>query len=380
MSSDQLAAEVRRAELTVHTRPQEIAAHFALAEAHSRLLKTEDAEAQLAAICRDLPFAFTSMLHLARFADERRELHAAVVTYTRAIKTAQERGFWFDPNSTPQWLQKLVVAGMAVAHHGRIDVFQQWLEPQVAKYGQDELVRVRRCLAMWLGVEPLVIADPRQRPSFLYFPDLPVSPVFPREVLTFADWYEDQTETIAAEASRVLEGTAGVQPFHYEVPEAERGKLTRGDWDAFFFFREGRRFDANHAACPETSSVLAQLPLDHVRDHGPEVCFSIMRPGAHILPHRGVTNTRAVLHLGLVIPEDCALNLVGVHEQHWQRGACFAFDDTFEHEAWNKNSTTRVVLLGDIWNPYLRQAEREVLAELVAFIGDFNRSTAATPP
>ncbi|MGE5183872.1 MAG: aspartyl/asparaginyl beta-hydroxylase domain-containing protein, partial [Acidobacteriota bacterium] len=63
----------------------------------------------------------------------------------------------------------------------------------------------------------------------------------------------------------------------------------------------------------------------------------------------------------------------------WERGKCFAFDDTFEHEAWNRSGTTRAVLLGDIWNPFLRPAEREVIAELVARIGDFNRAAAPAP-
>jgi aspartate beta-hydroxylase len=227
---------------------------------------------------------------------------------------------------------------------------------------------------MYLGLEPLALADERQRPSFLFFPGLPVHPVFPRDALPFAEWYEAQTDAIAAELARVRDGD-GVQAFHYDVPEAGRGALTAGGaWDAYFFFDEGERLDAHHAACPETSAVLAQLPLDHVRGHGPEVCFSIMRPGARILPHRGVTNTRAVLHLGLEIPDGCALHLPGVLEHHWQRGRCFAFDDTFEHEAWNRSGTTRAILLGDIWNPYLRPAEREVVADLVAFIGDFNRA------
>jgi aspartate beta-hydroxylase len=374
VSLEEAAAAVRRAEHAVRATPHDVALHHALAEAHHALLACDGAETALAAICRDLPLAFTSMLHLAKFADARGELLACVVGYTRAIRTAQVCGFWHDESSTPPWLRQLVLAGMEIGHRGKIDVFHHWLEPRITRYGKDELARVSKCLAMWLGVEPIAYADARQRPSFLYFPDLPVAPVFPRDALSFADWYEAQTDAISDEARRVVESAAGVQPFHYDVPEERRGELTRGDWDAFFFYADGERFDANHAACPRTSEVLAKLPLGHVRAHGPEVCFSIMRPGARILPHRGVTNTRAVLHLGLEIPDGCALHLVGVLEQRWQRGTCFAFDDTFEHEAWNRSSTTRIVLLGDIWNPYLRQAEREVIGELVAFIGDFNRA------
>jgi aspartyl/asparaginyl beta-hydroxylase (cupin superfamily) len=263
---------------------------------------------------------------------------------------------------------------MDVAHNGRIGLFHETLEPMVARYGKDELGRVAKALAMYVGLEPMVRDDPRQQPRFLYIPGLPRAPVFPRDALPFADWYEAQAEAITGELRRVRDGD-GVQPFHYDVPDAARGSLTSGGtWDAYFFYEDGVRHDARHAACPQTSAVLAALPLDHVRDHGPEVCFSILRPGAHILPHRGVTNARAVLHLGLEIPDGCALHLVGVAEQHWQPGRCFAFDDTYEHEAWNRSDTTRSILLADIWNPYLREAERLALAELVGVIGDFNRA------
>lgn len=49
------------------------------------------------------------------------------------------------------------------------------------------------------------------------------------------------------------------------------------------------------------------------------------------------------------------------------------FDDTFEHEAWNRSGQTRVVLILDSWNPDLSAVERAAVSELVAAIGDFNR-------
>jgi hypothetical protein len=373
------AAAVRRLERALDARRLDLGLHQQLAEAHRQLLQRADRERELTAICRELPFAFTSQLLLAGLHEARGDQRAAVIGFTRAIKTAQLRGFWFDRGSTPPWLLDLVLRAMDVAHRGRIDLFHACLEPLVARYGKDELGRVTRALAMYLGMEPVVHADPRQQPSFLYVPGLPVAPVFPRDALPFADWYEAQADAIAAEMRAVRDGD-GIQPFHYDVPEAQRGELTAGGaWDAYFFYVDGERVDAHHAACPAVSAVLADLPLDHVRDHGPEVCFSIMRPGAHILPHRGVTNARAVLHLGLEIPDGCALHLTAVEQLGWRTGACFAFDDTYEHAAWNRSETTRTILLADIWNPYLRAAEREALAELVGVIGDFNRAAVPAP-
>jgi aspartate beta-hydroxylase len=378
MAGDDAEKQVRSLERALRERPGEVALHERLAQAHHRLLKRDDRETKLAAICRDLPFAFTSLLHLSALREARGDRTAAVIGFLRAIKTAQARGFWHDEQSTPPWLAPVVLRAMQVAQQGRLEILHQTLEPMIARYGKDELARVTKSLEMYLGLAPTAIADPRQRPTFLYVPGLPIAPVFPRDALPFADWYEARTEAIAGELRAVRDGE-GVQPFHYDVPERERGKLVAGGaWDAYFFYVDGERVEANLAACPQVAAVLARLPLDHVRDHGPEVCFSIMRPGAHILPHRGVTNARAVLHLGLEIPGDCALKLTGAETLSWQVGKCFAFDDTYEHEAWNRSGTTRAILLADIWNPYLREAERCALAELVAVIGDLNRQTA--PP
>jgi aspartate beta-hydroxylase len=374
-----LADTVRRGERAVRERPQDVRAHDQLFKAIRALLDRNGSAPALAAICRDLPHAYTSLLHLARLQEAVGDRRAALLGYLRAIKTARAAGFWHAEASTPPWLRPLVQHAMKTAHDGRIGFFHEWLEPMEQRHGKDEMARVAACLAMYLGTAPTVYGDPRQRPTFLYFPGLPVAPTLPRADLPFADWYEAQTDAIRAEMHRVLETGADVQPFHHAVPSERQGMLTRGgSWDAYFFYRHGETLADHHAACPRTSEILGTLPLDHVREHGPEVLFSVMRPGAHILPHRGVTNVRSVLHLGLDVPDDCALRLTGITELTWAQGRCFAFDDTYEHEAWNRSDRTRVILLGDIWNPYLRAPEREAIADLIGVIGDFNRAT--TPP
>ncbi len=102
--------------------------------------------------------------------------------------------------------------------------------------------------------------------------------------------------------------------------------------------------------------------------------FSVLTPGTHILPHRGVTNTRVVCHLPLVVPEDCAL-VVGGEKHAWREGEAVAFDDTYEHEAWNRGNKTRVVLIVDVWNPHLTAAERDAVTALVGAIGRFQQGS-----
>jgi aspartate beta-hydroxylase len=372
------AAAVAHGERVLQTDPDNVPVHALLGDALRRLVTFDSAERALHDILGDQPQAYTSGLHHAWLLERRGDTQAALLGYLRSIKTAQLRGFWRDDDSTPPWLRERVQHAMQRAQSGRRQFFHALLDGMIERYGRNELSRVAECLSMYLGESPTVYADPRQRPTFLYFPGLPVTPVFDRAQLSFAEAYEARMPAIREEMRSVLAGADGIEPFHYDLTAEQRDAMTRGAaWDAYFFDRDGVRLQHHHAACPETSATLAQLPLDHIRDHGPEVCFSIMRPGAHILPHRGVTNTRSVLHLGLVIPDRCALNLVEVGEVHWQEGRCFAFDDTYEHEAWNRSDATRVILLADIWNPHLSEAERAAVADLIAAIGDLNKATAA---
>jgi aspartate beta-hydroxylase len=73
------------------------------------------------------------------------------------------------------------------------------------------------------------------------------------------------------------------------------------------------------------------------------------------------------------VPEDCALKVGG--EIHvWREGRAVVFDDTYEHEAWNRSTETRVVLIFDMWNPHLTEAEQAAVTDVVAAIGDFREA------
>jgi aspartate beta-hydroxylase len=139
-------------------------------------------------------------------------------------------------------------------------------------------------------------------------------------------------------------------------------------WNGYYFYRHGVRRADNCAACPATAAAIDAVPLSRVPEHGPEVLYSVFTPGTHLLPHRGVTNARLVAHLPLIVPEECALR-VGGELHHWQEGRVVVFDDTYEHEAWNRSTRNRVVMIFDIWNPYLTEVERLAIAELIPQMG-----------
>jgi len=55
---------------------------------------------------------------------------------------------------------------------------------------------------------------------------------------------------------------------------------------------------------------------------------------------------------------------VGNTEVPWLEGQSVVFDDSFEHEVWNRTAVDRVVLLFDVWHPDLTLAERICISEM----------------
>ena len=316
-------------------------------------------------------------LHLGQLRERQGQPRAAAQAYYRALVAAQAQGLWLDRASTPPHLQRAVLQAMDLVDRERRATLDGVLAPLRERHGAAALARVARCLEGHLKTLALQPLDEQQRPRFLSFPDLPSTRYFERSLFPWIETLETATAAVRDEAQAVLSTEGALQPFlKFDSAEQVGQYLGGGDappaWDAFFFWRDGVRNDAHHARCPRTSALLESLPLVRIREHAPEICFSVLAPGTHILPHTGVSNLRVVVHLPLIVPADCAI-VVGGESHAWREGEVVVFDDTFVHEAWNRGSSRRVILLMDTWNPHLSEVEREALAELVGAIGDFNR-------
>lgn len=301
----------------------------------------------------------------------------AAIHYFRALADAQAQGRWQNANTTPPLLRPLVENAVRTVREFRSQTFQALLAPLREKYGGSELTRVERALRIYLHEEAPPYLDERQQPTFLYFPELPPSPYFDRSLFPWIPEFESQTSAIREELIKLLPAVSqSERVFDSAALERENLRGTEPSWNGYYFYRHGVRREDNCTSCPRTAAALDSVPLSRVRDHGPEVLFSVFTAGTHLLPHRGVTNTRIVAHLPLIVPKDCALNVAGeLHE--WQEGRIVVFDDTYEHEAWNRSQSIRVVLIFDLWNPFMTEVERLAVAELTASIGDFRKTVEA---
>jgi aspartate beta-hydroxylase len=322
------------------------------------------------------PDYYVARLHLGVALEQLGLGDEALVQYFRAVRQAQAQGRWLSEATTPPGLRPTVLAAMRTVDYGRRRLFENSFAPLRTRYGANALARVERALAIYLGETPPNYPDPRQRPLFLFFPDLASRPYYDRALFPWLAALEAQTGAIRTELLNMLAADHGFEPFlrfdsAARVEDYLRGTNGQQAWQGFFFYRHGERRDDNAARCPHTAAVLDTLPIVRIREHAPEVLFSVLTPGAHILPHRGVTNTRLVTHLPLVVPPDCALRVGGI-DHVWEEGRCVVFDDTYEHEAWNRSDLTRVVLILDTWHPDLTDAERAAVTDLVEAIGAFN--------
>ena len=158
-------------------------------------------------------------------------------------------------------------------------------------------------------------------------------------------------------------GDAGFSPHTVaspRIPPPTSNLLNDPRWSAYHLWQRGQELIDHTRHAPHTVAALASAPIPRITRWAPMIMFSLLRPGTHIEPHHGITNTRLICHLPIIAPDGCALR-VGGSTRTWEEGKALIFDDSFEHEAWNRGSAIRVVLLFEIWRPDISLAERDEL-------------------
>ncbi|NML05312.1 aspartyl/asparaginyl beta-hydroxylase domain-containing protein [Sphingomonas sp. G-3-2-10] len=229
--------------------------------------------------------------------------------------------------------------------------------------------RMQAAIDLLLGRTQLYL----QQPSMFYFPGLPQRQFYERDEFPWLAELEAQAPAIRAELEAVLAGPQGFQPY-IETPEGRpppsHSLLDNPDWSAFFLWKDGAIVEENAARCPVTMAALAKTPRPMIEGWSPMGLFSVLRPGTHIQPHNGVLNTRLICHLPLIVPPGCGFR-VGNETREWEEGKTLIFDDSFEHEAWNRGQSTRVVLLFEIWRPEITPEEQAALSQVFELIGEY---------
>lgn len=312
---------------------------------------------------------FLAQLRLAELRQRQGQLSLAAPHWAAVVQLAQGAD-----DKSPAILDALARGQRFLDEHNRI--FAATLSAEIGEQTADETTERRFAACIDAALRGRRIY--RNECHGLYYPFLPADEFFDRSHFPWFAELEQRTPAIRAEALALLESKAdAIRPYVRQEKGTPQNKWSALDqslnWGACFLWEYGVRNDPVCALCPDTAAALEAVPRSHVPGKAPSAFFSILQPGAHIPPHTGVTNTRAIIHLPLVVPEGCAFR-VGGETRPWVEGQAFAFDDTIEHEAWNRSDKVRIVLIFDVWNPHLTKAEQD---RLVTFFGIADRGLVA---
>ena len=300
----------------------------------------------------------------------------AVTSYWQAWRGFPDAETLVEEELVPPKLRGLLHRAALSLREAQAQLVQESLAPVRERHGVQALARIEEAVDVYLGVKKRRYPHALQRPAFLHLPGLTSRSFFDRTQFPWTAALEAAMPQIRQELDAVLASDEGLLPY-VKVdagidPQQWRALDRSRAWSALHLIKAGVRDETNSARCPRTMHALESLPLPHIPGHAPEVFFSILEPGTHIPAHFGLANYKLATHLPLHVPSDCAIR-VGNETRSWTEGECLIFDDSFQHEAWNRSQERRAVLIFDIWHPEVTIAEREGIVSLVNAIEDFSR-------
>lgn len=318
-----------------------------------------DRPGKLTAVDRALalePANLRARIMKADYFTEAGDARAASAFYAAVVRNAP------PPDQLPPDLRAEVARAQMMSQRYATD-YEAALRARLTAQGVPMGGRFGQSLDLMFGKKRIYL----QEPKHYYFPELPQIQFYGREPFPWLAGFEAATADIRAELLEVMKDHAAFTP--YLESKADRphndvhGMIDNLDWSAFYLWRNGEPVAENVARCPRTIAALAEVPLAPIRGRTPSVLFSLLRPGAAIPPHNGFVNTRLICHLPLIVPPGCSFR-VGNETRDWKEGEAWLFDDTIEHEAWNRSQETRVILLFDVWRPELSVEERAMVAAM----------------
>lgn len=291
-----------------------------------------------------------------------------------------------DRAATSYFKRALGYAGVSSAVppalHPLLNAAEQWLQASQSRFADHlntqlsakgltgtQPPRIAEALSLLLGEKQRYV----QEPTVFYLPGLPQRQFYEREEFSWIAEMEALVSDMQEELSAVREFGNSFDPYIVTQEGRPRSVNPLADnkkWGAWYFWENGKRIAAHGTQCPKTMAALDLAPIPVIQNRSPMALYSILEPDTHIIPHHGALNTRLICHIPLVVPENCALRC-GNETRKWREGKALIFDDSIEHEAWNRSSETRIILLFDIWRPEISEAEKQALVAIFEAVDDY---------
>lgn len=154
---------------------------------------------------------------------------------------------------------------------------------------------------------------------------------------------------IREEVETLLRQRANLPRYHDIAPREQYISGTFDadkDWKVFMLRSLTGKPEANQKRCPRTTALLEGIPDLY------QAFFSILDPGKSIPAHCG---SYMGYHLALIVPKNSPPSMRVKDQIHvWEEGKSIVFDDSWEHEVYNKSDGMRVVLIVDFYRPMSR--------------------------
>lgn len=315
------------------------------------------------------PYCLPALLAKANLVERQQGARAAAALYRNVLRAAPPEPQWPAALRAGLGHARRVVddtsRAMADFLEHRLGARREGLTPQEAE-------RWREAGAILSGQSQPYYSVPNR----LLVPRLPPIAFFERSQFPWVDALEARTpeiiEEMQAAHAQAREDFRPYVAYAPGTPVNQWQELNHSSrWSSYFLWRNGVAVDEHQRMCPRTTAALAEVEMADIGGLCPNAMFSALAPHTHIPPHHGETNARLVVHLPLVVPDNC-LYRVGFEKRRWRVGEVLIFDDSIEHEARNDSDELRVVLIFDVWNPLLSPAEREMVREISAATREFH--------
>jgi aspartate beta-hydroxylase len=220
-------------------------------------------------------------------------------------------------------------------------------------------------------------ADPLQYARFL-IPDLDGRPWHDASAFPWTRAFEDNHAAIRDELDAFLAQQRVT--FRNYVGPILHEQADRGEWHVLYLDYRGHRWDEHRRMFPRLIELVDAVP----RRSG-TVFLSRLTPGAHIPKHCGSTNSQLTCHFGIVVPDGVELR-VARELRRQPEGRCIVFDDSFEHEVWNRADRARYNVFMQVWHPDLSDEEiagiqqLEQLPQIQRVIAQYLEGASALAP
>ena len=314
------------------------------------------------------PYNFVALLSKGALVERTRGERAAAAIYKNALTIAPPEDELPPPLHAPTERARQVVARTRDALEAHLKARTGAIETEMSEAARR---RFDESVGIFAGRTKIYT----QEPLLLHYPRLPAIPFYDRSLFPWFEELEAATDMIRGELEGALAAAkddfAPYIAYPKGTPVNQWGELNHSPrWSSLHLWRDGVRQADACRLCPKTTALLESLPLCDQPGFAPTAMFSALDARTKIPAHTGSTNVRLLCHLPLILPGPARFR-VGNETREWKMGEAWVFDDTIEHEAWNDADELRVILIFDVWNPFLDLGERDLVKALLSARQEF---------